>query len=193
MCNSPLAETIALLLLLLLLLLHAFPAKRLGASSRQAAVKGCHNPTLVGLARSKQDPINRGQGAQYLYRPPPAGDYSMQAHILITSASGQMQPLLRFLTSSCCRASALHGPAMSNLATNIETLQNQFIKAGIYEFYMSSKALPCMCTISKYNHASATMVPLGHRLVKMLSRLKQDSISQISPSFLAPIGTSCNQ
>ena len=28
---------------------------------------------LVGLARSKQDPINRGHGAQYLYRPPPAG------------------------------------------------------------------------------------------------------------------------
>ena len=25
---------------------------------------------LVGLARSKQDPINRGHGAQYLYRPP---------------------------------------------------------------------------------------------------------------------------
>ena len=28
---------------------------------------------LVGLNRSKQDPINRGHGAQYLYRPPPAG------------------------------------------------------------------------------------------------------------------------
>ena len=28
---------------------------------------------LVGLARSKQDPINRGRGAQYLYRPPPRG------------------------------------------------------------------------------------------------------------------------
>ncbi len=26
-----------------------------------------------GLARSKQDPINRGHGAQNLYRPPPAG------------------------------------------------------------------------------------------------------------------------
>ena len=38
-----------------------FPAKRQGASCRQAAVKGCHNPTLLGLARSKQDPINRGQ------------------------------------------------------------------------------------------------------------------------------------
>ncbi len=28
---------------------------------------------LVGLARSKQDPINRGHGVQYLYRPPAAG------------------------------------------------------------------------------------------------------------------------
>ncbi len=28
---------------------------------------------LVGLARSKQDPVNRVHGAQYLYRPPPAG------------------------------------------------------------------------------------------------------------------------
>ena len=27
---------------------------------------------LVGLAKSKQDPINRGHGAQYLNRPPPA-------------------------------------------------------------------------------------------------------------------------
>ena len=32
-----------------------------------------HYLPLDGLARSKQDPINRGQGAQYLYRPPPAG------------------------------------------------------------------------------------------------------------------------
>ena len=28
---------------------------------------------LVELARSKQNPINRGHWAQYLYRPPPAG------------------------------------------------------------------------------------------------------------------------
>ncbi len=27
---------------------------------------------LAGLARSKQDAMNRGHGAQYLYRPPPA-------------------------------------------------------------------------------------------------------------------------
>ena len=40
---------------------------------RQATVKAARIPPLVGLARSKQDPINRGHGAQYLYRPPPAG------------------------------------------------------------------------------------------------------------------------
>ena len=28
---------------------------------------------LVGLAKSKQDPVNRGHGAQVLYCPPPAG------------------------------------------------------------------------------------------------------------------------
>ena len=36
-------------------------------------VKAAKCLPLVGLARSKQDPINRGHGAQYLYRPPPAG------------------------------------------------------------------------------------------------------------------------
>ncbi len=32
---------------------------------------------LVGLARSMHHPINRGHGAQYLYRPPPAGAVSL--------------------------------------------------------------------------------------------------------------------
>jgi hypothetical protein len=40
---------------------------------RQAAVKAAKILPLVGRARSKQDPINRGHGAQYLDRPPPAG------------------------------------------------------------------------------------------------------------------------
>ncbi len=35
-------------------------------------VKAAIIPPLLGLARSKQDPINRGHGAQYLYCPPPA-------------------------------------------------------------------------------------------------------------------------
>ena len=40
---------------------------------RQAAVKAAKILPLVGLARSKQHPINPGHGAQYLYPPPPAG------------------------------------------------------------------------------------------------------------------------
>ena len=40
---------------------------------RQAAVKAAKNLPIVGLTRSKQDPINRGHGAQNLYRAPPAG------------------------------------------------------------------------------------------------------------------------
>ena len=40
---------------------------------RQAAVKAAKILPHVGLATSKQDPINRGHGAQYLYPPPPAG------------------------------------------------------------------------------------------------------------------------
>jgi hypothetical protein len=40
---------------------------------RQATVEAAEILHLVGLARFKQDPIDRGHGAQYLYRPPPAG------------------------------------------------------------------------------------------------------------------------
>ena len=40
---------------------------------REAAVKAANILTLVGLAKSKQDPINRGHGAQYFYRPTPGG------------------------------------------------------------------------------------------------------------------------
>ena len=40
---------------------------------KQAAAKAAKILPLVRLARSKQDPINRGHGAQYQYRPPPAG------------------------------------------------------------------------------------------------------------------------
>ena len=40
-------------------------------------LKAATIPPLVGLARSKQDPINRGHGAQYLYRPPPAGSITL--------------------------------------------------------------------------------------------------------------------
>ena len=38
----------------------------------QLQLKAATTLPFVGLARSKQDPINRGHGAQYLYRPQPA-------------------------------------------------------------------------------------------------------------------------
>ena len=57
----------------LLLFLHAIPAKRgKGRPADKLQVKAAKFLPLVGLARSKHDPINRGHGAQYLYRPPPA-------------------------------------------------------------------------------------------------------------------------
>ena len=40
---------------------------------RQAAVRAAKILPLVGLARFKQDPIKGGHSAQYLHRPPPAG------------------------------------------------------------------------------------------------------------------------
>jgi hypothetical protein len=52
--------------------LHSFPAKE--GKLRPAdklQVKAATFLPFVGLARSKQDPINRGHGAQYIYRPPP--------------------------------------------------------------------------------------------------------------------------
>ncbi len=47
--------------------------RRQGASADKLQLKAATILPLVELARSKQDPINRGHGAQYLYRPPPAG------------------------------------------------------------------------------------------------------------------------
>ncbi len=48
-------------ILLLLLVVNAFPAKRQGAFCRQAQLKGATILPLDGLARSKQDLINRRQ------------------------------------------------------------------------------------------------------------------------------------
>ena len=49
----------------ILLLLHAFPARRQGASADKLQLKAAKFLPLDGLARSKQDPINRRHGAQY--------------------------------------------------------------------------------------------------------------------------------
>ncbi len=54
---------------------------------RQAAVKAAKILPLDGLARSKQDPINHGPGARYLYWPPPAGADAM-ASINLQRAQG---------------------------------------------------------------------------------------------------------
>ena len=70
-------------ILILLLLIHAIPAQRgkvRPADKLQVEAAKCL--PLVGLARSKQDPINRGHGAQYLYRPPTSQSlYNMEPQI----------------------------------------------------------------------------------------------------------------
>ena len=43
-----------------------FSCRRQGASADKLRVKAAKFLPLVGLARSKLDPINRGHGAQYL-------------------------------------------------------------------------------------------------------------------------------
>ena len=56
-----------------IIIITRFSCRRQGASADKLHVKAAKFLPLVGLARSKQDPINRGHGAQYLYRPSPAG------------------------------------------------------------------------------------------------------------------------
>ena len=65
---------------------------------RQAAVKAAKILPLVGLARSKQDPISRGHGAQYLYRLPPAGaGKGWNERVLVTKTLLTRHNLLDFL------------------------------------------------------------------------------------------------
>ena len=56
---------------------------------RQAACEGCQILSLVGLARSKQDPISRGRGTQYKLctGPPPVGAL---LHIYNTNKRGAL-------------------------------------------------------------------------------------------------------
>jgi hypothetical protein len=56
----------------LIFFLHAFPVKRQVASTDKLHVKAATFLSLVRLARSKQDPINRGHRAQCQHCPPPA-------------------------------------------------------------------------------------------------------------------------
>jgi hypothetical protein len=59
--------------IIIIIIITRFPCLEARCVCRQAAEKATKILPLVGLARSKQDPINGGHGAQYLYRPPPAG------------------------------------------------------------------------------------------------------------------------
>ncbi len=70
---------------------------------RQAAVEAATILPLDGLARSKQDQINGGHGAQYLYRPPPAGANVFVSELAFSTAksfhvrwTGQGLRLARF-------------------------------------------------------------------------------------------------
>ncbi len=60
-----------------------------GAPADKLHAKAANVLHLVGLARSKQDVFNRGHGAQYLCRPPPAGTKYIRVEI--------PQPQLLFL------------------------------------------------------------------------------------------------
>ena len=73
---------------------------------RQAAVKAAKILPLVGLARSKQAPINRRHGAQYLYRPPPAKAKSLIIFIITIRYSCQKRQ------GASCRQAASKGCQM---------------------------------------------------------------------------------
>ena len=60
-----------------ILILTPFSCRRQGASADKLHVKAAKFLPLVGLARSKQDPINHKHGAQCFHRPPPAGKFSL--------------------------------------------------------------------------------------------------------------------
>ncbi len=58
---------------IIIIVITRFSCRRQGASADKLHVKAAKFLLLLGLARSKQDAINRGHGAQYVHRPPPAG------------------------------------------------------------------------------------------------------------------------
>ncbi len=59
-------------LLIIIIISHFLPRGKVRPAD-ELQLKAATILPLVGLARSKQDPVTRGHGAQYLYRPPPAG------------------------------------------------------------------------------------------------------------------------
>ncbi len=70
-------------LLLLLLILHAFAAKRQGASCRQAAVEGCHNPTPC-WTRQIQARHNQPWARCSVFISPPASRGQLVKYVQVT-------------------------------------------------------------------------------------------------------------
>ena len=62
------SQPIKSLLNITVLFLHAFTARRHGAFADKLQIELANFLPLVGLARSKQDPVNNGHGAQYSHR-----------------------------------------------------------------------------------------------------------------------------
>ena len=61
---------------------HCSCQNRQVASAYKLQVKAANILPVVELARTKQDPINRGYGARCLYRPSPAGAMASKASIM---------------------------------------------------------------------------------------------------------------
>ena len=61
---------------IIIIIVTRFSCLEAGCVCRQAAAEAAKILPLVGLARSKQDPINRGHGAQYLTGPRQPGPFT---------------------------------------------------------------------------------------------------------------------
>ncbi len=92
---------VIIILSLLLLLLHACPAKRQGASCRQAAIKGCHNPTPCWTRHIQARP-NQPWAQCSVFVPPPAS----RGHIIIITINTISRPrhavCMRAIDSCAC-------------------------------------------------------------------------------------------
>ena len=87
------------------LLLHALPAKRQGASADKLHLEAAKTLPLVGLPRCKQDPINRGHGAQCLHHPPLPAGASRHAITSIYKIRHTLAPAIKSQVScTCCSA-----------------------------------------------------------------------------------------
>ncbi len=92
---------------------------------------------LVGLARSKQDPINGGHGAQYLYCPLPAGAKlsAMQLRICVTGAvrcaAAQKPVILLPGVNHACLSNGHMRPEANDLAAEVSAEDANLQVAGI--------------------------------------------------------------